>query len=182
MGNKNNPLRGTGIKKLGWTEGAKMYSTNKRMLEGVDVEFKSKDKSKAITIICDCCKKKFKVRSGKVPKHTRIITNLEFIDDSYVRSYLTENCEGKALVVGKKFLSEYLIKFMIRSRYSFTNSECLIKPGDYVLCELYGGDIFEKRIKFISESISPYGKKTTSIECYDGTILERIKEIYIINK
>lgn len=184
----HNPLRGTGINKLGWTEGGKQHNNAKRLLGTTEGISNGKDKSKNEKVVCDKCNSYFNIRGEKLPSHKRtyekIIVNAK---GEYDQITMSENCDGNLVKGGKVKLSGYTV--------TTSRGVTVIKPGDTVIAQtstISGVEIVEKTIKNITEETNissmwfyrkPYKasiKKNIIIRCTDGTELSKsIKDIVI---
>ena len=184
----HNPLRGTGINKLGWTEGGKQHSNAKRLLGTTEGISNGKDKSKNQKVVCDKCNSFFNIRGEKLPSHKREFQKI-ILNDKGENEIITttENCDGNSVKGGKVKLSGYTV--------TTSRGVTVIKPGDSIIAEtstISGIEILEKTIKSITEETNisnmwfyrkPYKasiKKNTIIRCTDGTELSKsIKDIVI---
>lgn len=191
--------------KLGYSEGNKLHSSNKRLLGTVDGKSTHKDKSKQVKAVCDKCGSVFSMRGEKSPTHNRIISSY-IKNDKGVGEWVdvTEVCDGKLLIVGKENLSEYKFTFIRHIKpYAAKAMECVIKPGDTVIAEVsqyIDGSlktvVIEKTIKSIVREIkhlnswyynhyrSGKNKKIPKIDitifCTDGTEFPKsVKDIEI---
>ena len=184
----HNPLRGTGINKLGWTEGGKQHSNAKRLLGTTEGISNGKDKSKNQKVVCDKCNCYFNIRGEKLPSHKREFEELVLNNKGeYEKITMTENCDGNLVKAGKVKLSGYTV--------TTSRGITVIKPGDTVIAQtstISGVEIVEKTIKNITEETNissmwfyrkPYKasiKKNIIIRCTDGTELSKsIKDIVI---
>ena len=185
----HNPLRGTGINKLGRTDGGIQHNNHKRLLGTTEGIPNGKDKSKNQKVVCDKCNSYFNIRGEKLPTHKRefeqVVLNKK---GEYEKITMTENCDGNLVKAGKIKLSGYTV--------TTSRGVTVIKPGDTIIAQtstIDGVEIVEKTIKNITEEtnissgwfyIKPPKasiKINTIIRCTDGTELPiSIKDIVII--
>lgn len=73
---KEDSLRGTGVNKMGWSEGGRMHSTVKRLMKSFSTENTPTKRENKKKVTCPICKKEFLTNNpNKVPDHKRRYTS-----------------------------------------------------------------------------------------------------------